>query len=201
MSIVREDDLMETQNNAIRRKPRFNPKDRSEYDEYLYKAELLETAEMMLKRLNLSGGRRSKEKDVIQAGIDGIRTRMMQMLKVDKVAYFANLEKIDANNALIETIDTVIEEIKGKTGYIKDYNKQLEQLGKRKSILQLQRELEDLEKTKEIQERIKMLPQLRQEIKDLNEIIMHNREILQKLRKEYKTMSTEEFIEQTSLIY
>ena len=200
-AISKENDFMLQENASIVSQPTFNPKDKSEYENYKYQLELLEAAELMLKRLNLTGGRRNKEKDVIQAGIEKIRNRMSLMMRDDRVVYFINQDKIEQNNALIETIDTVLEEIKGKTGYIKDYNKQLEQLGNKKTIFQLEKELDELEKAKEIQERIKALPELRQEIKDLREIITHNREILAKLRKEYKTMTSEEFLEQINLIY
>lgn len=199
--LMDENEARQLQNSQILQDPDFNPKDYTDYNKYLHQMELLDTSSNMLRRLNSKTTKKNREKEVILSGVEYIKEKIAQYLKLNSVIFFVNEEKIKINNVSIQNIDKKLEDIEHKKGLVEEFNQELRKAGSNKTLEQLQYELDNLIETRETIAKIKQLPELRSEYKSLQETIMYNKEILNFLKERYETMTSEEFTHQINLIY
>jgi len=175
-------------------------KDRSQYEAYLNKVKMFEAGDEILS-LYQEGSKLPKQTpNLIEIAQESIRNDIAELMKVDSVQYFVNIDRI---NALREEQE-ILKERLAEISSIKEQLSQLElkalEALEGNDYEELNKRLDKLTRTKNTVSEIKHISELKAELEIIEDTISHNENILYQLRN-FKNMSSEQFQEYISMIF
>ncbi len=201
--LEKENKKLQYENETLLKEAKINPEDRTEYKKLLHYRALYEVT------IKLGQYPSSKNKgnsltdiqEIAQIAQEEILKKIFELSEKNEIKYFTNSDTIQANEKQIGLIKSKLEKLEKATQSLNELKTKYSNLGQGKSLEELRTLYEKLQSEEAARKKIENIQEIRTELKNLEDTLTYNLEILEKLKKEYRSLSEEQFRTLTGLIY
>jgi len=190
-----------SENEQIEAEEGFNPNNRSEYNAYMHKTDLLFAAESLLQSKNYKklGAQAGKTRELIELSKKMLEQETKELAQKSEVKYFINLSRIKTESEKKENTRQKLAEANQQSKQAENLRQEIQELYAGKSEKSLRRELDDLIQERKTRQEIYEITDKREALEHITRTIRRNSLQIKKLEN-YAELTNSQWAEIISFI-